>query len=153
LAYLAGVLDSDGYIGVKRNTYAMRRVGDCGQPTFSERLCVKQVEPHAVELFKAIFGGTLQQQPASVTRGKPLWSWQTTDRKAAACLVALLPYLRIKRQQAENCLNLRELKEQSKKARVAFGRGHAGSAARPAYLSEAMEEAFRRAKALNAVGI
>jgi hypothetical protein len=33
LAYLAGVLDSDGTIGVKRSTYSMRVIGDSAQPT------------------------------------------------------------------------------------------------------------------------
>ncbi len=153
LAYCAGVIDSDGTIGIKRQSYAMRVVKDSSQPTYSERVCVKQVEPEAVDLLHSLFGGYRFTAKASVRGGRPLFAWQVTDRKAAACLAELLSYLRIKRAQAENCLALRIVKEESKKARVAFGRGHAGSAVRPAALSAAMERHHARAHELNRVGI
>jgi hypothetical protein len=152
LAYCAGVIDSDGTIGIKRNSYSMRVIGDCGQATYSERICVKQVEPHAVDLLHSLFGGTRYNARPGVKHGKPLHVWQVTDRKAVACLRALVPFLRIKLVQAENCLRLREIKEKSKSARVARGRGHIGSAARPAHFTEAMQQAYLRAKELNAVG-
>lgn len=151
-AYLAGAMDSDGCIAVKRSTYAMRVRGDAGAPVFSERLMLKQVTPDIPTLLKETFGGTLRIDNASTRKGRPLYSWQVTDLQAANCLRALLPYLRIKREQALNCLALRELKEQSKVAKVARGRGHAGSAARPAMLTEAMEVRFANAKFLNKVG-
>ena len=151
-AYCAGVIDSDGTIGVKRNTYSMRVVGDSVQPTYSERVCVKQVEPQAVRLLKRLFGGSFYLGKPQVANGRPLWVWQVTDLRAAACLRALLPFLRIKRRQAENCLRLREVKEESKRARVAPGRGHAGAARRPAKLGTRMERFYVRAKQLNVVG-
>jgi hypothetical protein len=153
LAYAAGVIDSDGTIGVKRNTYSMRVVGDCGQPTYSERVCVRQVEPEAVELLHAMFGGRLGHSKPSVKRGRSLYEWQVTDAKAAACLTALLPYLRIKSKQAENCLALRSVKESSKRARVAHGRGHTGAAPRSQEHSTAMEWHYQAAKELNRVGV
>ncbi len=39
-SYLAGCIDSDGTIGIKKSTYAMRVTGDSGQPTYSERLAL-----------------------------------------------------------------------------------------------------------------
>ena len=48
-AYCAGVIDSDGYIGVHRNTYAMRVRGDAGQAVYQPRVQVKQVESGAVD--------------------------------------------------------------------------------------------------------
>lgn len=153
LAYLAGVIDSDGYIGIKRSTYAMRVTKDSKQPIYSERICVKQVEPQAVELFHATFGGTLTKAKPNARRGRPLHSWQVTDKKAAAVCAALLPYLRIKAEQARNCLALRDAKEASKSERVARKRGHVGSAPRSAQMSESMEAMYVRAKALNKVGV
>ena len=152
LAYLAGVLDSDGTIGVKRNTYGVRVIGDSAQPTYSERIHIRQVERAALDLFAATFGGKIGVTDPNAKRGRPLFNWGQTDRKAASTLAALLPYLRIKRAQAENCLALRAVKERSKVARVAPGRGHAGSASRPLDLSEAMERHYIRAKELNRVG-
>lgn len=153
LAYLAGVLDSDGTIGVKRNTYSVRVIGDSGQPSYSERIHIRQVERAALELFSERFGGNIGITDPSAKRGRPLWNWGQTDRKAAATLTALLPYLRIKRAQAENCLALRAAKEESKVARVARGRGHAGAAPRSTELSAIMEACFVRAKELNRVGV
>lgn len=149
LAYCAGVIDSDGTIGIKRSTYAMRRVGDCGQPTYSERICVKQVEPAAVDLLKSLFGGARYLAPPSTRRGRSLHSWQVTDLKAVAALRALIPFLRIKKRQAENCLILRRVKEESKRVRVARGRGHVGAARRPRHLSEEMERLLQKAHELN----
>jgi hypothetical protein len=153
LAYRAGVIDSDGTIGVRRSSYSMRVIGDCGQATYSERICVKQVEPQAIDLLHSLFGGYRRIEKPSAKYGRSLHSWQVTNLKAAACLRALLPFLRIKRAQAENCLKLREIKEESKLARMARGRGHRGAAPRPAKITEAMELAYVHAKELNAVGV
>lgn len=152
LAYLAGIIDADGTIGIKKNSYAMRVVKDCEQATYSERVCVRQVEPEAVNLLHRLFGGSHRIDDPNAKRGKPLFSWQVTDIKAANLLRLLLPYFRIKKKQAENCLDLRSLKEQSKRLRVAKGRGHVGSAKRPIELSEAMEVLKLRANALNQAG-
>lgn len=76
LAYCAGVIDSDGCIGVKRNTYSMRKVGDATQPTYSERVSIKQVEPQAVRLLKDTFGGNLHAPR----------SRQQTQRKGGRCI-------------------------------------------------------------------
>lgn len=153
LAYCAGVIDSDGTIGVKRSTYSMRVIGDSKQPTYSERVCVRQIEPQAVRLLHSLFGGRLGQSKPSAKRGKVLHEWQVTDAKAAACLAALLPFLRIKEGQARNCLSLREVKNASKVERVAPGRGHVGSAPRSAAASAMMQSHYERAKELNRVGV
>lgn len=149
LAYLAGAMDSDGCISVKRSTYAMRVRGDAGAPVFSERVMFKQVTPEIPTLLKEMFGGSFRVDNPSTPRGRKLYSWQATDLRAVECLRALLPYLRVKRAQAENCLALRKVKERSKKVRVAKGRGHAGGAVRPLALTDEMEALFAQAKAMN----
>lgn len=152
LAYCAGVIDSDGTIGVKRSTYSMRVRGDARQPIYSERVCVKQVTPEAVDLLHGLFGGRRAIDKPSSKRGRHLHVWQVTDKRAAECLAAILPYLRIKKRQAENCLELRRLKDESRIARTCFGRGHVGGKARPAEISDAMDAVHAQAKALNVVG-
>jgi hypothetical protein len=107
LAYLAGVVDSDGYIGVKRSTYAMRH-GQCRQPVYYPRVGIRQIEPEAVNLAHSTFGGGLSLEP----RG--MWCWQVTNRKAAAALTALLPYLRIKPEQARNALTVAAINDEGK---------------------------------------
>jgi len=152
-AYLAGAIDSDGTIGIKRSTYAVRVRKDSCQPTYSERLALRQVTPAVPELLRTTFGGSLYLTQPSAVGGKPLFSWSVTDQKAATCLRTLLPYLRVKRAQAENALALRGVKERSKVARVARGRGHVGAAPRRSDLSEAMETCYLKAKELNRAGV
>ena len=152
-AYLAGAIDSDGTIGIKRSTYAMRVRGDAGNAIFSERVALRQVTPIIPQMLKDRFGGSLYMTKPYSERGKPLYSWAATDLRAVECLRALLPHLRIKREQALNCLALRETKEASKSAKNARNRGHVGAAPRPIALTEAMEASYARAKALNATGI
>jgi hypothetical protein len=38
LAYIAGVLDADGTIGIKRATYAARVIKDCKQASYTEQM-------------------------------------------------------------------------------------------------------------------
>lgn len=153
LAYCAGIIDADGTIGIRRSTYGARVVGDCRQASYSERVALKQVEPHAVALLTRLFGGYRTIDDPSAKRGKPLHKWEATDRKAAIALMATLPYLRIKREQALNALALRDLKNLSALHRVAVGRGHVGAAPRRADITEAMERLKIRAGELNRAGI
>lgn len=153
LAYCAGVIDSDGTIGIKKSTYGIRVIKTSTQATYSERVCVKQVESGAVDLLHSLFGGYRFRAAASAKKGKPLEGWQVTDVKAVTCLRALLPFLRIKQAQARNCLELRVAKEMSKRQRVAKNRGHVGAAHRHPDISAKMESLCERAHLLNRVGV
>jgi len=106
LAYAAGVIDSDGYIGVRHSDYRVRVLRDCQTPTYSARVQVKQVEPHAVNLLHAMWRGYLSIHDPSAKRGRPLHSWQAHSAGAGRVLEAVLPYLRIKREQAENAIEV-----------------------------------------------
>lgn len=117
LAYSAGVIDSDGSIGIRRSTYAKRVRGDAHNPIYSARVCVKQVEPDAVQLMKGAFGGSLMIERSSLKNGRPFYYWEIHSRQAAAMLRMLLPYLRIKRKQAENCLALYMLIDGAKRTK------------------------------------
>lgn len=111
LAYLAGAMDSDGCFSIKKSTYRIRVSKDSANPTYSERLSLKQVTPQIPELLKKTFGGTVNLRPSQTENGKPLYVWVVTDKVAAGACGALLPYLLVKRQQAELVSELRESKE------------------------------------------
>lgn len=153
IAYIAGVIDSDGTIGIKKSTYSMRITRDSKAPSYSERVHIRQVTREAIDFLALIFGGNVGTEDPSAKRGRPLYRWGVTDLKATILLRSLLPYLRIKRAQAENCLSLRLLKERSKRQRVAKGRGHVGSSARTTENGYAMEALYLNAKKLNQVGV
>ena len=152
MAYLAGAIDADGTIGVKRSTYAQRVRHDAGQAVYSERVAIRQVQDIVPRMLRAEFGGSLYITKPSTPGGRDLVTWTATDQRATACLRALLPYLRIKRLQADNALALRIIKETSKRAKVPAGRGHVGAIARPQHLTDEMERCYQTAKRLNRVG-
>jgi hypothetical protein len=115
LAYIAGVMDSDGYFTIKRGTYAIRVTGDSKNPTYCERVGIKQVQSEAVYLIHDLFGGYLCVEKPNCKNGKPLHSLQISNLKAHAFVCAILPFLRLKREQA---LILLELRESLKKGRT-----------------------------------
>ena len=157
LAYAAGVIDSDGSIGIQRETYAMRVLGTASQPTYSERVTIRQLGPEAVDLIYRHFGGSRGVLPPPKKPAKRRWKRQPLqsltlgDRKACSLLRSVLPYLRIKRRQAELCLEMRRLKDESRRARFAYGRGHAGGGRRPDWITAAMEAVRAEVMALNRV--
>lgn len=97
LAYLAGVIDSDGCIGVYRLRQGSRVV-------YQPKVQIKQVEPEAIDLAKALFGGHVYRHKGQNERSKPLWVWQIHSAATRKPLTDLLPYLRIKRPRAVNAL-------------------------------------------------
>jgi hypothetical protein len=141
-AYLAGCLDSDGYFTIKRSTYHMRVRGDAGNPVFSEKVGLKQVKCDIVDLLWQHFGGYRRIEKPSAKNGQPLFAWQVTDRQAISCVQTLLPYLRIKKEQAAILLQLRESKERTK--------GHSHNRIPPAEI-QIREKCFNAAKARNDV--
>lgn len=106
LAYVAGVIDSDGYIGVHRSDYRARKVGDATQAIYSPRVQVKQVQPQAVDLLTEMFGGYRGIGDPTAKRGRPLFVWAVHSASVARVLSPVLPYLRIKSAQAENALEV-----------------------------------------------
>ncbi len=116
LAYAAGVVDSDGYIGVHRNTYA-KRTGAASQAVYVPRVQVKQVTPQAVDLLHKLFGGSRFGGKPTATRGRPLLVWQVHSAAAGRVCEALLPYLRIKREQALNAIELGRLNASGQRRR------------------------------------
>ncbi len=110
LAYLAGAMDSDGYFTIKKSTYHKRVRKDATNPTYSEKIGLHQVTPDVPHLLKECFGGTCHLYQPPNENSKPLWRYTATDKNAANACAMLLPYLRIKRQQAKTLLELRESK-------------------------------------------
>lgn len=106
LAYAAGVIDSDGYIGIHRSDYAMRVRGDARQAVYIPRVQVKQVEPGAIDLLHSLFGGHRYEGKPTAARGRPLHVWATHSRMAGNVCRAVLPFLRIKQAQAENAVTV-----------------------------------------------
>lgn len=105
LSYCAGVLDSDGHIGVHVNWYKVGK--DSKQPTYQPRMSVKQCDPGAVDLFAETFvGHTYIDMNNRKGSQRPVYIWQAHSKACRGPLEALRPYLRIKDRQADLALEL-----------------------------------------------
>jgi hypothetical protein len=142
-AYMAGIIDADGTIGVKRRT-------EGGLIRYSECVCVRQVEPEAVDLLHEHFGGYRFVTRPTMPNRRELQGWEVTNRRAAECLAVLEPYLRIKVEQARVCLILSRTKIAST-ARIRAGRP--GMITSTPESREEMAVCYSRCRELNRAGV
>jgi len=99
IAYAAGVIDSDGTIGINKTK---RRDGVF---SYRPRVTVKQVTPEAVNLLQSLWPAHRYTAKPQAEGRRPLLVWNIHSRAAGRALEDLLPYLRIKRSHAENVLD------------------------------------------------
>lgn len=146
-SYIAGVIDSDGCIRIKKSTYGLRKRPDVKSPTYSEFIQVRQKGKLIPEFFKRHFGGAFWQE-SRIQSGKnyKMWTWTVTNRQASIFLKEILPFLKLKKKQAELCLELRKSKE-SKEARWRGGRKQRRVMSKS--VLEKREKLFQKVKEVN----
>ena len=126
-AYLAGAIDIDGRISISR-ARGYRR--DREMAYYSAVISLSDSDPVLPDLLQATFPARRLQYEAK-NRSHHAWHmWEAVGESAQGPLIRLLPYLRIRRRQAELALSLITLMQSDK----------AGSA-RP--LSEEQQQARR----------
>jgi hypothetical protein len=113
LAYLAGVIDSDGYITAsssvrKGRIYAAPRVGISGT----------RRQPH--DLAASIYGGSVRAYEPKNDRAhhRTQYQWVLEGDKAAVVIGDLSPYLLVKKTQAELAMQLQEARVEARAART-----------------------------------
>ncbi len=95
MAYLAGILDGDGYMKLTPSY----RTSGTSHPYYAAVVGLQQLCPsEAVKLFAAAFGGRIRAD--STTGGRAIWRCEIMGETAAAALRRLLPFLILKRRQA-----------------------------------------------------
>jgi hypothetical protein len=101
LAYLAGMIDGDGYITINRSeragkVYHAPQVGIAGT----------RREPH--DLAASLWGGAVSCYAPSNPRHRPQFQWSRQGAAAADIIRSLEPYLLVKREHAWLALELWE---------------------------------------------
>jgi hypothetical protein len=110
LAYLAGVMDSDGNFRITR-----RPVKGMLGPHYRINIRAAQVLPSpAVSLLAKTFGGNVTIKRSKRPTQRDLVSWSLFDKMAVPAIMALLPYLVVKTPEAYLLLELRRLKDKGK---------------------------------------
>ncbi len=111
-AYLAGVMDADGYFTFKRTPAQFGRDGHMiSTARYSEAVGLNQITDEVISILQARFGGNVAYYAARTAGSRPMFRWRVNDRKAAAVAADLLPFLRIKRRDAELLLAMRADKD------------------------------------------
>lgn len=113
LAYLAGMIDADGYITATMSTrsgttYFGAQVGITG----SRR------EPH--DLAASLFGGNVTRHHPAGDRShhRTQYHWQMGGRRAVPVIAAVQPHLRVKVAQAELAIHLQARADELSAARL-----------------------------------
>jgi len=107
LAYCAGLFDGEGYITIRRWVQQRGKEGTeyrYRSMRYELQLGLNQVRPEAVFTIYQALGGRVwwnQRGDGRYAKYSGRWSWDVDSVKGVACLQALLPYLRIKRPEAE----------------------------------------------------
>ena len=96
LAYMAGIVDGEGCIAIDRFT-------NKNLPSYCYRLKLRVTNTNhwLIEQMKYYFGGNIKTVRPRNEKVKQAWEWYLAGKPASLCLKFLLPYLHIKKPQAE----------------------------------------------------
>jgi hypothetical protein len=100
LAYFAGLFDGEGCVNV---TEVKPKPGR-RSPTFQTLARVSMTDQRSLHLPLDSFGGTIRL--TSKVGARPIWVWRVYHKTAKPFLEAILPYLVVKRLQAELLIEL-----------------------------------------------
>lgn len=102
-AYLAGIIDGEGHIAINRTkTCPQRRIN----PRYQAEVCVVNTDIRLMEFLVKHIGGSYHQRKKAKEWHKDTYSWKVTSTAARDLCVRLLPYLFLKKEQAELIVQL-----------------------------------------------
>jgi len=111
LAYIAGIFDGEGYISFvrryRRVTLEGKRQSTDIPTTYYLRCGVTNTVKWLPEWLKFVFGGRVYQQYKANPHQKDCYVWSTVSNQALAFLEIIMPYLKLKRAEAELALRIR----------------------------------------------
>ena len=107
LAYCAGIVDGEGYLGIKRSK--AYKCQDRQTEGYHACIQVRMVDEPAIRFVSETMGGWYYKEKPHANNGRRLYCWQVTDKSAEMIIRRLLPYLKVKQQQGQLVLSLRAL--------------------------------------------
>lgn len=100
MSYLAGVIDSDGFITIQRMIKTVGKKYKHKPVYHSAKIGLSQTSSVIPKLLKDTFGGSLyEHQPQNLNHRK-WYCWQIGNIGAAVAAISLRPHLRLKQKQA-----------------------------------------------------
>jgi hypothetical protein len=113
-AYLAGAIDIDGRIFIARAQGYRRRMDGRQILYYTATIALSDSSPILPDLLQATFPARRLQYEAKNRKQMAWHMWEAVNQSAREPVVRLLPYLRVKRRQAELTLTLINLIEREK---------------------------------------
>jgi hypothetical protein len=113
-AYLAGAIDIDGRIFIVRRLGKLRRTDGLQVAYYAATISLSDSSPVLPDLLQATFPARRLEYEAKNRRQIAWHMWEAVNHGAREPVVRLLPYLRVKRRQAELALTLITLIEREK---------------------------------------
>lgn len=99
LAYIAGLVDGEGSIGIYEYKSKYKNYG--------LNLVINMCDIEAIALVKEIYGGHLMTIPPK-GNNRLQYRLKLGRKETYVCLMEILPYLRVKKKQAEIALKFKE---------------------------------------------
>ena len=100
LAYAAGIIDGEGYIGI----------GVHHRPHHRLSVTVGMTDSLVPTWLWITFGGSLNEYQRHHVGWRSIWVWRICDRQAGEFLPQILPYLKVKREHAKLAIQFQKLK-------------------------------------------
>lgn len=109
-AYLAGLIDGEGSISVNRTKTSSSAKACKRGFAYRSSLVVAMTDLSILEWAQNITGvGKICVKKRQSPKHKPAWTWAVWSNEAVSLLIQLLPYLRIKLNQAENLIEFQKV--------------------------------------------
>lgn len=106
LAYLAGAIDADGHISIQRTRKNVKK-NTCGPVIYYyPKFGLTQITDAVPNLLRDTFGGNVYNHQPKNPKHQLWYIYQSSNSSGCEYLSLLLPYLRIKRRQAELAISL-----------------------------------------------
>jgi hypothetical protein len=116
IAYVAGLVDADGYIGIKKA--AAYKCQGRKTPGYHGRIQIRMVSEEAIAFISTLLGGWYYKEKPSAKKGRPLYCFQASDKSAEKILKTIVPFLKIKKESAKTVIALRNLQANGAKHRT-----------------------------------
>ena len=98
LAYIAGIIDADGYLGISRNTTKKQRQRS---PKYQSEICVINTDKRLMDWFEKRVGGLVNARIVYGKNDKVSYRWRIKESCHPDFLKMIIPCLVIKQRQAE----------------------------------------------------
>ena len=98
LAYIAGIIDGEGCLGISKNTTKKQRQKN---PKYQSEVCIINTDTRLMNWLKENFGGLVNERKIYGPNDKISYRWRIKESQHQIILKAIIPHLVIKTEQAK----------------------------------------------------